>query len=49
MVEQARALGWGFPYLVDADQTAALAYRAACTPDFFLLDGAGALVVPGTL
>ncbi|MCP5560775.1 MAG: thioredoxin family protein [Verrucomicrobiaceae bacterium] len=30
---------WEFPYLVDADQTAAHAYHAACTPDFFLFDG----------
>ena len=36
MVEHAAAWGWTFPYLVDADQTAALAYGAACTPDFFL-------------
>ncbi|GLW70767.1 thioredoxin family protein [Kitasatospora phosalacinea] len=28
--------GWSFPYLVDADQSTALAFRAACTPDFFL-------------
>ena len=36
-----------FPYLVDADQTAALAYGAVCTPDFFLFDGAGMLVYRG--
>ena len=41
------AWGWSFPYLVDADQTAALAYRAACTPDFFLFDAAGTLVYRG--
>ena len=34
-----RRWGWSFPYLVDADQTAALAYGAVCTPDFFLFDG----------
>lgn len=34
----AREFGWRFPYLVDADQSAAKAYRAACTPDLFLFD-----------
>lgn len=29
---------FGFPYLYDADQSAALAYGAVCTPDFFLYD-----------
>ena len=47
MVEQAESWGWNFPYLVDADQTAARAYRAACTPDFFLFDSSGALVYRG--
>ena len=47
MVEQAAAWGWGFPYLVDADQTAARAYGAVCTPDFFLFDDAGTLVYRG--
>lgn len=39
MVEVARSLGWDFPYLFDEDQSVAAAYRAACTPDFFLFDG----------
>jgi len=30
---------WEFPYLVDDSQAVALAYSAACTPDFFLFDG----------
>lgn len=30
---------WTFPYLVDADQSIAQAYVAACTPDFYLFDG----------
>ncbi len=47
MVEQAAAWGWLFPYLVDADQTAALAYGAVCTPDFFLFDGDSQLVYRG--
>jgi hypothetical protein len=33
---QARAQGWRFPYLFDADQRLAKAFRAACTPDPFL-------------
>lgn len=36
--EQVGRAGFGFPYLFDADQGVALAYRAACTPDFFLYD-----------
>ena len=30
--------GYAFPYLVDATQEVAKAYRAACTPDFFVFD-----------
>lgn len=40
MLEFAAAHGWTFPYLVDADQSVAKAYAAACTPDFYLFDGA---------
>jgi peroxiredoxin len=47
MVGQAEAWQWGFPYLVDAEQSAARAYGAVCTPDFFLFDGSGALVYRG--
>ena len=39
--------GWDFPYLVDETQEVAKAYGAACTPDFFLLDGEGRLVYAG--
>lgn len=38
MVEEAGRAGYGFPYLYDASQEVAKAYRAACTPDFFLFD-----------
>lgn len=38
MVEEAKARGYTFPYLYDATQDVAKAYRAACTPDFFLFD-----------
>lgn len=39
--------GWEFPYLLDASQEVALAFGAACTPDFFLADGAGRLFYAG--
>lgn len=38
---------WDFPYLVDASQEVARAYGAACTPDFFLIDGEGRLSYTG--
>jgi thiol-disulfide isomerase/thioredoxin len=40
---------WEFPYLFDPTQAVAKAFRAACTPDFFLFDAAGALVYRGRL
>ena len=39
MIEFAQRQGWNFPYLLDADQSVAHAYVAACTPDFYLFDG----------
>jgi peroxiredoxin len=38
MAEEATRHGFAFPYLYDEDQSVAKAYRAACTPDFFLFD-----------
>ncbi|MDP7569722.1 MAG: thioredoxin family protein [Arenicellales bacterium] len=38
MSEEAVRHGFPFPYLYDEDQSVAKAYRAACTPDFFLFD-----------
>ncbi|MFA7267394.1 MAG: hypothetical protein WC054_13880, partial [Candidatus Nanopelagicales bacterium] len=38
---------WDFPYLVDADQSAAKAFHAACTPDFFVYDRSGTLAYRG--
>lgn len=38
LAEQKRAVGFPFPYLHDASQAVARAYRAACTPDFFVFD-----------
>ena len=49
MAEEARAAGYSFPYLHDADQAVAKAYRAACTPDFFLFDRDRRLVYRGQL
>ncbi|HYA47302.1 MAG TPA: thioredoxin family protein [Burkholderiales bacterium] len=38
MAAEAREAGYAFPYLFDETQSVAKAYRAACTPDFFLFD-----------
>jgi peroxiredoxin len=47
MAEEARAVGYTFPYLLDESQTTAKAYRAACTPDFYLFDSTQRLVYRG--
>jgi peroxiredoxin len=47
MVEEAKSAGYTFPYLYDESQAVAKAYRAACTPDFFLFDGNCELVYRG--
>src|SRR2546430_9186167 len=47
MAAQAGEWNWTFPYVSDEDQSAALAYRAACTPDFFLFDAGRRLVYRG--
>lgn len=47
MAANATAWRWTFPYVSDPDQSAALAYRAACTPDFFLFDADRRLVYRG--
>jgi peroxiredoxin len=46
--ERAEA-GYTFPYLFDETQQVAAAYRAACTPDFYLFDGDRRLVYRGQL
>jgi peroxiredoxin len=38
---------WEFPYLVDEAQEVAMAYGAACTPDFFLTDADGCIAYMG--
>ena len=47
MAALAQRYGFEFPYLYDESQQVALAYRAACTPDFFLFDSAHRLVYRG--
>ena len=47
MAEEAKAAGYLFPYLYDETQEVAKAYRAACTPDFYLFDQHKALVYRG--
>ena len=38
MAREKAEVGYTFPYLFDESQAVALAYQAACTPDFFLFD-----------
>ncbi|MFO0999776.1 MAG: thioredoxin family protein [Planctomycetaceae bacterium] len=47
MKEEARNAGYTFPYLFDATQEVAIAYKAACTPDLFLFDADHSLVYRG--
>lgn len=47
MVAEARRQGFKFPYLFDRYQDVAKAFRAACTPDFFLYDADRRLVYRG--
>lgn len=47
LAEQVQRAGFTFPYLLDASQEVAQAYRAACTPDFFLYDAEHQLAYRG--
>ena len=47
MKEEHQSRGYTFPYLFDESQEVAIAYRAACTPDFFLFDQEHRLVYRG--
>jgi peroxiredoxin len=47
MAEEIVSAGYTFPYLYDESQEVAQAYRAACTPDFFLFDRDARLVYRG--
>jgi peroxiredoxin len=49
MKREAAEAGYTFPYLYDETQAVAKAYRAACTPDFFLFDKAHRLVYRGQM
>ena len=49
MAEEAKARGYTFPYLYDGTQEVAKAYRAACTPDFFVFDRERRLVYRGQM
>jgi peroxiredoxin len=47
MAEEVKSAGYTFPYLYDESQEVAKAYRAACTPDFYLFDSEQRLVYRG--
>lgn len=47
MIEEVTENGFTYPYLYDESQQTALAYQAACTPDFFLFDSAHSLFYRG--
>jgi len=49
MKNEAKSLGYPFPYLYDESQEVARAYDAACTPDFFIYDKDLKLVYRGQL
>lgn len=49
MKETAAVEGYPFPYLYDESQEVALAYEAACTPDFYLFDQELKLIYRGQL
>ena len=49
MTEQAKKVGYTFPYLYDETQEVARAYQAACTPDFYVFDADNKLVYRGRM
>ena len=49
MAKLARTLGFEFPYLYDESQEVAVAFQAACTPDFFVFDSEQRLAYRGQL
>jgi peroxiredoxin len=49
MAEEIRYQGYTFPYVIDQSQEVAKAYRAACTPDFYLFDKDHKLVYRGQM
>lgn len=49
MIKTAKENGYPFPYLFDETQEVAQAYKAACTPDFYVFDNKLSLVYRGQL
>ena len=49
MAEEVKKAGYTFPYLHDETQQVAQAYKAACTPDFYLFDAEKKLVYRGRM
>jgi peroxiredoxin len=49
MKQERAARGYAFAYLHDESQEVAKAYRAACTPDFFVFDGKQQLAYRGQM
>jgi len=49
MDQEVKNFGYTFPYLYDETQETAKAYRAACTPDFFLFDAQRRLAYRGQM
>jgi peroxiredoxin len=49
MAREKADVGYTFPYLYDESQQVALAYKAACTPDFYVFDKDQKLVYRGQL
>lgn len=49
MAEEVMSAGYTFPYLFDETQEVAKAYRAACTPDFYVFDHNQHLVYRGQM
>lgn len=49
MAKEAKMAGYSFPYLFDETQAVAKAYRAACTPEFYVFDKDKKLVYRGQM
>ena len=49
MAEEKARVGYTFPYVFDETQDVAKAYRAACTPDFYVFDRGHSLVYRGQM
>jgi peroxiredoxin len=49
MAQEKADVGYTFPYLYDETQQVALAYKAACTPDFYVFDRNQELAYRGQL